>query len=151
VHAGKYSCSFFVVTFSSLDSILGGTSWNPYRTVWVIAATVNALYAYTWDIFMDWSLLYYKDRKLTIRKNRIYPYSAVYIWAAVSNLILRFTWSLTKSNLLQLMSLLQWESVVVIAAAEILRRGQWNLFRLENEHLNNCGKFRAVKELQLPV
>lgn len=25
----------------------------------------------------------------------------------------------------------------------------WNYFRLENEHLNNCGKFRAVRDISL--
>ncbi len=25
------------------------------------------------------------------------------------------------------------------------RRGMWNFFRLENEHLNNCGEFRAIR------
>ncbi len=116
---------------------------------------------------MDWSILYYKNGKITVRQKRVYPtkivcscvlrylspYSFVqlYIWAAVSNLVLRFTWSLTKSNLLQLVSMVQWEFVVLIGACEILRRAQWNLFRMENEHLNNCGKFRAVEELELPV
>lgn len=27
------------------------------------------------------------------------------------------------------------------------RRFIWNFFRLENEHLNNCGKFRAVRDI----
>lgn len=27
------------------------------------------------------------------------------------------------------------------------RRFVWNFFRLENEHLNNCGKFRAVRDI----
>lgn len=25
----------------------------------------------------------------------------------------------------------------------------WNYFRLENEHLNNCGKFRAVRDISI--
>lgn len=29
----------------------------------------------------------------------------------------------------------------------ICRRFVWNFFRLENEHLNNCGKFRAVRDI----
>jgi hypothetical protein len=33
---------------------------------------------------------------------------------------------------------------------EVIRRGQWNVFRLENEHLNNCGAFRAVIDVPLP-
>ena len=30
---------------------------------------------------------------------------------------------------------------------EIFRRCMWNVFRLENEHLNNCGQFRIVNEI----
>lgn len=29
------------------------------------------------------------------------------------------------------------------------RRFVWNFFRLENEHLNNCGKFRAVRDISI--
>lgn len=25
----------------------------------------------------------------------------------------------------------------------------WNFFRLENEHLNNCGEFRAVRDISV--
>ena len=32
-----------------------------------------------------------------------------------------------------------------LAVIEFLRRGMWNFFRLENEHLNNCGEYRAVR------
>ncbi|PQP92030.1 hypothetical protein Pyn_08542 [Prunus yedoensis var. nudiflora] len=32
-----------------------------------------------------------------------------------------------------------------LAALEVIRRGMWNFYRLENEHLKNAGKFRAVK------
>lgn len=31
----------------------------------------------------------------------------------------------------------------------IFRRFVWNFFRLENEHLNNCGKFRAVRDISV--
>lgn len=31
----------------------------------------------------------------------------------------------------------------------MLRRFVWNFFRLENEHLNNCGKFRAVRDISV--
>lgn len=29
------------------------------------------------------------------------------------------------------------------------RRFVWNFFRLENEHLNNCGEFRAVRDISV--
>ena len=31
----------------------------------------------------------------------------------------------------------------------ICRRFIWNFFRLENEHLNNCGEFRAVRDISV--
>ena len=31
----------------------------------------------------------------------------------------------------------------------LLCRFIWNFFRLENEHLNNCGKFRAVRDISV--
>ncbi len=32
---------------------------------------------------------------------------------------------------------------------EIFRRFVWNFFRLENEHLNNVGEFRAVRDISI--
>ena len=29
------------------------------------------------------------------------------------------------------------------------RRFVWNFFRLENEHLNNCGQFRVVRDISI--
>jgi hypothetical protein len=39
--------------------------------------------------------------------------------------------------------------VSVTATLEVFRRFVWNFFRLENEHLNNCGKFRAVRDISI--
>ncbi|KAK9276491.1 hypothetical protein L1049_006025 [Liquidambar formosana] len=38
----------------------------------------------------------------------------------------------------------------IVACLEIIRRGIWSFFRLENEHLNNVGKYRAFKSVRLP-
>lgn len=37
----------------------------------------------------------------------------------------------------------------IVAPLEVFRRFVWNFFRLENEHLNNCGKFRAVRDISI--
>lgn len=37
----------------------------------------------------------------------------------------------------------------IVATLEVFRRFVWNFFRLENEHLNNCGKFRAVRDISI--
>ena len=37
----------------------------------------------------------------------------------------------------------------LLAPLEVFRRFIWNFFRLENEHLNNCGNFRAVRDISV--
>jgi hypothetical protein len=38
-------------------------------------------------------------------------------------------------------------SMTLFSILELYRRFQWNVLRLENEHLNNCGQFRAIVEI----
>jgi len=40
---------------------------------------------------------------------------------------------------------------MIYAVIEILRRAMWGVFRVENEHLNNCDQFRAVRDVPLPM
>lgn len=61
----------------------------------------------------------------------------------MNDVVLRFGWvaklsleGVIDSNLSQL----------IFGAVEIMRRGFWNIFRMENEQVNNCGKFRCVFE-----
>lgn len=35
----------------------------------------------------------------------------------------------------------------ILAVVEISRRFVWNFFRLENEHMNNVGMFRASRDI----
>ncbi|CEG79455.1 hypothetical protein RMATCC62417_13920 [Rhizopus microsporus] len=60
--------------------------------------------------------------------------------------MLRFGWILNTLNL----NLSNDMTSFIVAALEVYRRFQWNFFRLENEHINNCGNFRAIKEIPLP-
>ncbi|KAH7345008.1 hypothetical protein B0J17DRAFT_637954 [Rhizoctonia solani] len=38
----------------------------------------------------------------------------------------------------------------MFAILEMLRRVQWNFFRLENEHIGNADQFRVTREVPLP-
>jgi hypothetical protein len=66
------------------------------------------------------------------------------------NALLRLAWisSIQPLNGIPGFSQPAWS--VIFAALEVIRRGQWNFYRLENEHLNNVGKYRAVKTVPLP-
>ena len=37
-----------------------------------------------------------------------------------------------------------------LAVNELCRRSVWSLLRLENEHLNNCGQFKAYNQIEDP-
>jgi heme exporter protein D len=39
---------------------------------------------------------------------------------------------------------------LALALCEIYRRFVWNIFRVENEFLNNVGQYRAIRDLPLP-
>jgi hypothetical protein len=66
----------------------------------------------------------------------------------VQDLILRFGWTLSMS--LIEMGYMDSDLVLsILAPLEVFRRFIWNYFRLENEHLNNCGNFRAVRDISI--
>lgn len=65
------------------------------------------------------------------------------------NLLLRLAWLQTVIHP-NIGSLDSRVTLFFLAALEVIRRGLWNFYRLENEHLNNAGKFRAVKVVPLP-
>lgn len=66
----------------------------------------------------------------------------------IEDLILRFGWTLSMS--LVKAGYVEGELMMTILSPfEVFRRFMWNYFRLENEHLNNCGKFRAVRDLSV--
>lgn len=105
--------------------------------------------AYWWDIVMDWGLFQRGTTKRFLRDRTMYPSLWVYYAAIVSNLFLRVTWIIPFA--LELDSeAFSMAASLVLAVMEIYRRFQWNFFRMENEHANNTGEFRAVQDIPLP-
>ncbi|XP_040150932.1 xenotropic and polytropic retrovirus receptor 1 isoform X1 [Anopheles arabiensis] len=152
-NALKYSTSFFVVIFSSITQATrdqyAKSSDNPWFYLWILASIVSSCYAYTWDIKMDWGLFDSKssDNKF-LRDEVVYSSNWFYYFAIVEDLILRFGWTLSMS--LIEMGYIDREIIVsILSPLEVFRRFIWNYFRLENEHLNNCGNFRAVRDISV--
>ncbi|XP_031565789.1 xenotropic and polytropic retrovirus receptor 1 homolog [Actinia tenebrosa] len=147
VNAGKYSTSFFVVAFSTLAKSNSPES-DKFFLLWIVAAIISTCYTLTWDIKMDWGLL---DKKAPVenkflREETVYRYKACYYLAMLEDFIFRFLWTLTVS--VGDLELFHSEILkLVLALCEVFRRFVWNFFRLENEHLNNCGQFRAVRDI----
>ncbi|XP_031627974.1 xenotropic and polytropic retrovirus receptor 1 [Contarinia nasturtii] len=153
VNAGKYSATFLVVIFSTLRAIHAAeyksTFDNPYTICWILSNLLASTYAYIWDIKMDWGLFDSNagDNKF-LREEVVYSSNAFYYFAIVEDFILRYVWllgfALTEAELIPGDMLTS-----ILAPLEVFRRFVWNFFRLENEHLNNCGKFRAVRDISI--
>ncbi|KAK6453994.1 membrane signaling protein [Scheffersomyces xylosifermentans] len=118
------------------------------RVTFIVFAIINSLYAASWDIVMDWSLLQSGSRNKYLRDNLFFKKPIYYYVAIVADVILRFQWIFYAffSNQIQ-------QSAVTsffIATAEIIRRFIWIFFRMENEHCTNVILFRASKDSPLP-
>ncbi|KAL5291367.1 XPR1.2 family protein [Megaselia abdita] len=153
VNAAKYATSFFVVIFSykyhiTSDSYASATE-NPWFYCWILASIVSSCYAYTWDIKMDWGLFDSKPgENKFLREEIVYTSTWFYYFGIVEDLILRFGWTLSMS-LIEAGYVEGDVMVTLLCPLEVFRRFMWNFFRLENEHLNNCGKFRAIRDISV--
>ncbi|KAL4352345.1 hypothetical protein GQ457_06G041590 [Hibiscus cannabinus] len=110
-------------------------------------ATMVSLY---WDIVKDWGLLNRNSTNPWLRDKLAVPHKGVYYVAMVLNCVLRLAWMQQVLGIQTVPFLHKTALAAVVASLEIVRRGIWNFFRLENEHLNNVGKYRAFKSVPLP-
>ncbi|CAA0822449.1 Phosphate transporter PHO1 homolog 1 [Striga hermonthica] len=115
----------------------------------VIMSTASTVYQLYWDFVKDWGLLRFGSKNPWLRDELMLRSKLVYYFSLGLNLVLRLAW-------LQTVFHYNFEKVdyrvtmLFLAALEVVRRGVWNFYRLENEHLNNTGKYRAVKIVPLP-
>ncbi|KAF4072693.1 hypothetical protein AMELA_G00265810 [Ameiurus melas] len=153
VNAGKYSTTFFVVAFSALYSThkdQDDADAEAFLYLLIVFSTISSLYTLIWDLKMDWGLFDRNAGEHTfLREEIVYPQKAYYYCAIVEDVILRFSWTLQ----IALTNMTNVSSADIVATAlaplEVFRRFVWNFFRLENEHLNNCGEFRAVRDISV--
>jgi hypothetical protein len=118
------------------------------RAAFITFATINGIYTSFWDIYYDWSLGDPHAKHRFLRKELGYKKVWWYYCAIIIDPILRFNWVMYTVIPLQL----QHSAVTsfCVSLSEIFRRGMWSLFRVENEHCTNVGRFRASRDVPLP-
>ncbi|KAJ0253377.1 SPX domain-containing protein [Hirschfeldia incana] len=120
-----------------------------WRVLAAIFSVIAAIFSTWWDFVHDWGLLNRTSKNRWLRDKLLIPQKKVYFIAMILNVLLRFAWIQTVLDFK--FSFMHRETMItVVASLEIIRRGIWNFFRLENEHLNNVGKYRAFKSVPLP-
>jgi hypothetical protein len=119
-----------------------------YRAVFITLAAINGVYCSFWDVAMDFSLGNPYAEHPFLRDRLAYRHVWVYYAAIILDVVLRQQWILYAlfQHDLQHAAALSF----FVGLAEVLRRGLWSLFRVENEHCNNVGKFRASRDIPLP-
>ena len=154
LNAGKYSTTFVAVLFATLNAAYRGDAsegYHPFFYCYLVAATLSSCYTYVWDIKMDWGFFSTGAGDNTfLRDELVYSSPAYYYFAILEDLVLRFAWA-WRLVLTDLLGLAAYNELIVsvFAVLEVVRRFVWNFFRLENEHINNCGKFRAVRDISV--
>ncbi|XP_052312483.1 phosphate transporter PHO1 homolog 3 isoform X4 [Populus trichocarpa] len=142
----KYFLTVVAVCLRTAYNINKGDNWK--AIAWVFSS-IAAIFGTYWDLVFDWGLLQRHSKNRWLRDKLLVPHKSVYFGAMVLNILLRFAWLQTVLNF-RLTSLHKETMITLMASLEIIRRGMWNFFRLENEHLNNVGKYRAFKSVPLP-
>jgi len=119
------------------------------KVAFIVFAAINALYCSSWDLVMDWSLMDPYARRWPFLRNVLgYKQIWIYYVAIVLDPILRFNWIFYAIYAEDV----QHGAVLAffVAFSEICRRGMWMVFRVENEHCTNVGRFRASRDVPLP-
>uniref|UniRef100_F6H5V6 Phosphate transporter PHO1-like 9 n=1 Tax=Vitis vinifera TaxID=29760 RepID=F6H5V6_VITVI len=143
----KYFSTIAAVVLRTANELQGGMIWKIMAAASSGIATIANTY---WDIVIDWGLLRWNSKNPWLRDKLLVPSKSVYFIAMVLNVILRLAWMQTVMGIRDFPFMHRTALVAVVACLEIIRRGIWNFFRLENEHLNNVGKYRAFKSVPLP-
>lgn len=97
---------------------------------------------------MDWSLLDPEAEHRFLRQHLAYKQTWPYYAAMIADVLLRFNWVFYVAfpQELQHSAILSF----LVGFSEVTRRGIWTIFRVENEHCTNVGRFRASRDIALP-
>ena len=148
---GKYTVS--IVTLIVGCAARENAMYYPF---FLVMSFISTVYSYGWDVFMDWGLISIKGGwptflahgKSMLHEDDTVPRHIVvfYIWCLASNMFLRLSWVWGLFVHFEDPSVKVW----IFGALEIFRRAQWNLLRMEHEHMGNVDQYRAAREIPLP-
>lgn len=153
-NAFKYATSFFDIGAVALQyhfSSMYEYDWqNPFFYLWIIIKLGATIYKLWWDYKMDWGFF---DKNAGenrfLRETIVYSSKNYYYFAIIQDFVLRFIWVVGLYDIQMKGETYKDIVSTIFGFLEIFRRFIWNFFRLENEHLNNCGQFRAVRDISI--
>ncbi|TFK38118.1 EXS-domain-containing protein [Crucibulum laeve] len=146
INGGKYGSGIISYFFYFLWRHQGRNRGTLFA-LWCLFNACYSIYASSWDLLMDWSVLRMHSRYPLLRPEVIYSnHIPLYYFAILSNILVRFIWVFYIPQSGPDMQL----RTFIGGLLEMLRRWQWNFYRLENEHLGNMDQYRVTREVPLP-
>ncbi|XP_023549615.1 phosphate transporter PHO1 homolog 9-like [Cucurbita pepo subsp. pepo] len=143
----KYFSTIVAIAMRTGHDLNMGMIWRILAAISSGIATISGTY---WDIVQDWGLLQRNSKNPWLRDKLLISNKNVYYVAIGLNILLRLAWMQSVLGFREAPFIHRQALIAIVAVLEIIRRGIWNFFRMENEHLNNVGKFRAFNSVPLP-
>jgi hypothetical protein len=120
------------------------------RGLFITFGTLNSIMTIYWDIVHDWSLGDPTATHKFLREHLAYKQVWWYYTAAVIDFFLRWNW--IPYAIPALAPDIQHSAILgfAVSMSEVVRRGIWTIFRVENEHVANVRRFKASRDVELP-
>ena len=148
VNAVKCLSAMLAIALNLIASHQTGAARRVMIWVWAIVALCSSLFAFAWDLRMDWGLADLDSPHYPLRAISLFP-AWTYYAAAALNFVLRLSWVITISPAAFGFNFPQRYFLLGIAALEIVRRSVWAVLRLEHEHVANAESYRVVTAVPL--
>ena len=144
-NAGKYTCT--VLSYMSLSLMRIHKTFDTLAFL-IAASTINSFYCIVWDIIMDFSLGNPSAKYPFLRDDLQFDHIWWYYAVMVIDPILRFNWLpyaifAREAKHATIVSFL-------VATSEVIRRGIWVVFRMENEQCANNKRYKAIRLPPVP-
>lgn len=143
VNHGKYQSFIIYFAVSWVFAFYPDVfAWRVIVEFWHFAAEV---YAFVWDVLMDWGFIRGRARQRMFKRTWIYVAAAIFDFAARFFYLPAELWIKPRVDPGWLL--------LFQANLEIFRRANWSIFRIENENVNNLETYRSidfVPEVSLP-
>jgi hypothetical protein len=127
----KYTLSLSVAVLATVKQ--GFPEADYLLKAWFCVSIVTTIYAFYWDVVMDWGLGDLRAKHVFLRSSNSLAFPPyIYYCAIVIDLIFRLGWAIyiSPGNMV-----LQQHFILLLGCVELLRRFVWAIFRVEWEHL----------------
>lgn len=159
INTGKYLMGIVVIwtTYMFNSQHRSDRFYNLHDIIWIVACSIQTIYAYIWDLKQDWGLLADPCDNNDGNTNIYTPYGlrnikelklgppGVYYMAMFINLVFRCTWLFRFIAVAMDIDTTNTAWIFGLQAIEVIRRFIWMFFRIEWKEIESRGFPKSPK------